>query len=73
LKYLLAVLRRKGVRGEDVDEQRVIDENVVAVVYCMVRSVEGVGKDRVEYKLAENRFENLERLFEVRAEYAEAI
>ena len=39
----------------------------------MVRSVEGVGKDRVEYKLAENRFENLERLFEVRAEYAEAI
>lgn len=60
---MLAVLRRKGVRGEDVDEQRAIDENVVAVVYCMVRSAEGVGKDRVEYKLAENRFENLERLF----------
>jgi hypothetical protein len=67
------VARRKGVRGEDVDEQKVIDENCVNIVYAMVRSLSDVLKDRLEYKLADNRFENLERLVEMRGEYWQAV
>ena len=47
LKYLFAVARRKGVRGEDIDEQKAIDENCVNIFYCMVRSLNEVFKDRL--------------------------
>ncbi len=59
LKYVFAVLRRKGIRGEDVDEQKAIDQHCLAILYYLTRSAQQVFKDRVEHKISENNFENL--------------
>jgi hypothetical protein len=38
LKYIFAIMMRQGVRGEDVDEQKTIDENCLYIIYSMIKN-----------------------------------
>jgi len=38
LKYFFPIIMRQGIRGKDVDEQMVIDENCLKVVLIMISS-----------------------------------
>ncbi len=38
LKYIFPIVLRQGLKGKDVDEQRAIDENMLQIVYIMVRA-----------------------------------
>ena len=38
LKYIFPILMRQGVKGQDIDEQMVIDENCMRVILVMIVS-----------------------------------
>lgn len=52
LKYIFAILLRKGLKSGDVDEQKIIYENCLNVIYALMRGANGITKIRVERKLA---------------------
>lgn len=68
LKYFFPILMGQGVKGKDEDEQKEINENILGVLYFLVRNSAGVARDRVLYKFAEKRFSKLERVVELRME-----
>ena len=50
LKYLFPILMGQGVKGKDEDEQDEINENILTILYFLVRNSEGVARDRVLFK-----------------------
>ena len=69
LKYLFPMLMRQGIKGQDIDEQTEIYENLFTIFYFLAKYSESVTRDRIINKFSEKRFAKLERLFELRGEY----
>lgn len=59
LKYIFPIILRQGVKGQEIDEQMVIDENCLRIVLEMIVSTSEIYKMRVEAKLTEKRFVKL--------------
>lgn len=38
LKYIFPIVLRQGLKGKDIDEQKSIDQNMLQIVYIMVRA-----------------------------------